>query len=300
MGDDKVDDKNDDCYSIFNTQTKPETKKVNPIHLLQEKVQEQENLIQRLVADANMKNETFLLMERRIRKLESDQIEMQSMLFLKDNTAKLLSQRVVQLEQYTRRPSVIVKGIPTTPNEKHEDLTPIVKDILEKCKSETSMVDVDKYHRNGPRDGENQELIIRFKSHSAKEEFYGKRKTIPESLRIKVQPSLSAETKKLLNASSDCVDFFRSYDDELADENKMQNCPDFAYADVHGNLLLKMRNRTKDGLFFRFNNLEQLLQIIQKYNVVEKTENVFEQLMAGFPEAADIVWKEIRDRAHEV
>jgi hypothetical protein len=270
----------DDEYSIFNTQTlKPEAKKANPIHILQDRIQAQENLIERLIADAAKKEETFHIMEKRIRKLEADQIEMNSMLFLKDNVATLLSQRVAQLEQYTRRPSVIIKGIPVDKNEQHNDLTKIVQDVVEKCQSETSMVDVDKFHRNGQKDGDNQDIIIRFKSHSAKEEFYAKLKTIPSSSRIKVQPSLSPETKKLLSASSDYVDDFKSYNEVAEGEKKMKNCPDFTFADVHGNLLVKFSERTADGMFFRYNSMQQLSLLIQKYNEREDAENEFAKTM---------------------
>ena len=46
-----------------------------------------------------------------------------------------------------------------------------------------------------------------------------------------------------------------------ADVN-MQNPPDFVYADVHGNLKLKMKKKTKRGLFFNFNSLEQLRALV--------------------------------------
>ena len=141
------------------------------------------------------------------------------------------------------------------------------------------MVDVDKFHRNGPKDGDNQDIIIRFKSHSAKEEFYAKRKTIPSSSRIKVQPSLSPETKKLLSASSDYVDDFKSYNEVAEGEKKMKNCPDFTFADVHGNLLVKFSERTADGMFFRYNSMQQLSLLIQKYNEREDAENEFEKTM---------------------
>ena len=81
-----------------------------------------------------------------------------------------------RLQQYTRRYSVVVSGIEKKRGEKFEDLKKEIEGLVEKVQSSTTMEDVDKFHRNGPnRDGE-QEVIVRFKSHSAKEAFYRKRK----------------------------------------------------------------------------------------------------------------------------
>ena len=59
----------------------------------------------------------------------------------------------------------------------------------------------------------------------------------------------------------------------------MKNCPDFTFADVHGNLLVKFSERTADGMFFRYNSLQQLSLLIQKYNEREDAENEFEKTM---------------------
>ena len=142
------------------------------------------------------------------------------------------------------------------------------------------MADVDKYHRNGPKEDDQQEIIIRFKTHSAKEDFYEKRKTIPASARLKVQPSLSPGTKKLLGTASDFVNGLKAHDEvDEEGERKIPNCPDFVFADVHGNLLLKFCKREKDGMFFRFNSMEQLAMIVQKYNAVKETDEEYEKLM---------------------
>jgi hypothetical protein len=112
---------------------------------------------------------------------------------------------------------------------------------------------VDKFHRNGPIDGKNQEIIVRFKSHAAKEIFYKERKNI--DTRIKIRPSLAPGRKRLLNESVNFVN-------DVYSNSNMENPPDFVYADVHGNLKLKMTKKTKKGLFFNFNSLEQLRFLI--------------------------------------
>lgn len=189
-----------------------ERKRPNPIPQLQQQLdlqnqqlEMQDRLVRRLVAEVEKKDDILAKMEVRLRKLEGEQIKFESLLFVKDNVSKLLSQRINQLEQYSRRYSVIVKGIPFERNERFGGLKENVKKLVEHSESDTTFDDVDKFHRNGPKiDGE-QEVIIRFKSHSAKEDFYKKRKSVQEAApgRVRIQPSLSSETKRLLNVANE-------------------------------------------------------------------------------------------------
>ena len=240
-------------------QRNSDTNKPNPIMILTERLEEQDVVINRLIADSNMKDEMISSLEKRLRIVEGDQIKTESLLFIRDNVSRLLSKRITQLEQYTRRYSVVVKGIEYDRQEKYESLREQVVQVIEQANSGTTFEDVDKFHRNGPRNGTKQDVIIRFKSHSAKEQFYNKRKTIKLE-RVKVQPSLSPDTKKLLNDANEFIDSFKSSPDAF------QNCPNFALPDIHGNLLVKMAKRTEDGMFFRFDGLEQLATIIQNLN----------------------------------
>ena len=187
-----------------------------------------------------------------------------------------MSNRITELEQYTRRYSVIIKGIER--KEKKESLDSLkneVKRILEKCDSATSFEDVDKFHRNAPRSGNDQDVIIRFKSHSAKEEFFEKRKTINLN-GVKVQPSLSGERKKLLAQASDLV---KEYNEGPA--NALKNPPEFAYANMHGNLLVKFKHKTDDGLFIRFNTLEELREVLQRYNSASQKSMTLFDISSG-------------------
>ena len=113
-------------------------------------------------------------------------------------------------------------------------------------------------------DENKQDLIIRFKSHYAKEQFYNNRKNIAPNKKVKIQASLSPERKKLLDAAREQVSAYEDPTSEEADQN--QNLPHFVLADVHGNLLVKMKKRTPRGLFHKFNSLLELHGIINKFN----------------------------------
>ena len=79
--------------------------------------------------------------------------------------------------------------------------------LIDECDSDVSMVDIDKFHWNGTRYGSDQEIIIRLKSHDAKEKFYKKRKSIKRvnDNIIKVQPALSSASKLLLKYAKETI-----------------------------------------------------------------------------------------------
>ena len=248
---------------------KPKQAVNNAIDVLNEKLDHQGNLINKLLIEATEKDNLLSEMENRLRRLEAEQIKTESLLFMKDVVSKHLSNRITQLEQYSRRYSVIVKGVPYENKEKFASLKETVNKIIENCDSETSVDDIDKFHRNGrPEDGK-QDIIIRFKSHSAKESFYKNRKSIQQPARIKIQPSLSTDRKKLLNVANDLISKFKTNG----------NGPDFALPDVHGNLLVKFAKPTVTGLFLRFDSLEQLIYLIHKHDGLSEARKEFDELM---------------------
>ncbi len=264
---------------VPNEKPTPSPKPDTPLKLsnlqLNAKVAEQDALIKQLLVDRV--NDSLLLenFRSRIVQLEHDQIKTQSLLLVKDRVTELLSERITQLEQYTRRYSVIVKGIEKKRGENYENLREEVEKVISECNSTTTINDVDKFHRNGKRVGDVQDVIIRFKSHSAKEAFYKKRKTIRRvnSGTIKIQPSLTFERKKMFG---EAVDFIKSFQSE---PDAHPNPPDFILADVHGNLMVKMKEVTVHGsMFVKFDSLHRLLEIISENNVDYDASKEFEKV----------------------
>ena len=234
---------------------------------LQEKLDIQQKLIESLISASADREGVVRKFEDRVRKLERDQTMNEALLVMKDRVQTLLSKRITQLEQYTRRYSVVIKGIDREFNEKPDDLRKKIQAIIDKCESSTTFEEIDKYHRNGKREGKTQEVIVRFKSHSAKEAFYKKRKTIKND--IKVQPSLSPSTKQQLEEAKELI---KTYQVDAID-----NPPDFVMADMHGNLQVKMKKETKHGLFFRFESPDQLCSLISKCNASEEADVRFDE-----------------------
>jgi hypothetical protein len=203
-------------------------------------------------------------LESRVAKVEADQILLESRSVVKDAVISTLRQQVIHLQQYTRRYSVTISGIDRKYNEKPADLKQEVAEIIGETNSPINIDDVDKLHRNGPRRGKKQEVIVRFKSHSAKESFYRSRKSIKRE-NIKVRPSLTQARKDLLHESQDVIrDMFPP---ETTSE---KNPPEFVMADIHGNIQVKMSHKTRNGLFFTFNTIEELLQVIQRNQTIAR------------------------------
>ena len=212
--------------------------------------------------EVELRNEYDIKMSqltKKVQKLECAKAYTDSILVMKDKVHELLSKRITHLEQYTRRYSVVVKGIECRENEVRErKLEEDVRNLLQESTSTTTFEDVDKFHRNGPRFENKQDVLIRFKSHSAKENFYRARKNIKRR-GIKVQPSLSTETRTLLDDAKESIE---SYEDYV-----LVNPPDFVMADLHGNLWIKFKNQTKDNqLFYKFDSLEKLRALVDTHN----------------------------------
>ena len=198
-------------------------------------------------------------MLKRIAKLEQKVDYQQSLISVKDCVVKALEGELHRLQQYTRRYSVNIVGIPKPRGEKLVDLQKKVEDIITSTDSGISPADIDKLHRNGRAKGEEQDTIVRFKTHAAKEAFYKKRKSIQETHRnILIRPSLSPAQKSLLD---DARDFLKT---SKFEDTKCTNPPEFVFANVHGNIQVKMKNETRQGLFFTIRSVQHLTEVIER------------------------------------
>ena len=192
-----------------------------------------------------------------------------SKMLMKDHVIVTLRKELVKTQQYQRRYSVVIHGLEKERNESKDSL----RDELEKIVQEVdapnvSMDAVDKFHRNGPQKGSEQELIVRFKSHSAKESFYKARKNLQRQ-NIKIRPSLSKARKDLLNQG---VQYLKESEMSFVG---LPNKPHFVMADVHGNIQLKMRQQWKNQLFFTVESLDDIAETIHKVNVTDEHQTYY-------------------------
>ena len=119
---------------------------------------------------------------------------------------------------------------------------------------------MDKYHRIGPpKENDVQDIIVRFKSHTAKENFFIKRKNIKK--KVKIRPSLAPDRKELLEEAVNMVNEYINNNDNGS--MCLKNPPHFVYADMHGNLKLKVTHKFNNKLFFRFSSITELCSLIK-------------------------------------
>ena len=138
------------------------------------------------------------------------------------NVTTLLSNRIAQLEQYSRRYSAIVSGIDRKTGETNVSLRAEIDSLLQEAGSRIKLCDVDKLHRNGPRQGNQQDIIVRLKTHE------NKCKNINREVWVK--PSLSHYYSNLLKEAKELI---RPY---TSNPQAYDNPPQFVFADVHRDL----------------------------------------------------------------
>ena len=104
---------------------------------------------------------------------------------LKDQNASLQSQVLAigrdseELEQYTRRNSVRITGIPEAAGESTDAL---VLDLSKEMKSDITTSDIDRSHRVGPvKDNQSRPIIVKFATYNARRRFFGSRKSLKEN-----------------------------------------------------------------------------------------------------------------------
>ena len=110
-----------------------------------------------------------------------------------------------------------------------------------------AVVDLDKCHRIGPKDGNKQSVIVRFKSHSSRYNVYEKRKDCPRGIKL-LNPSLTKRRKDLLESVQNDIDKMDSY--------CMENPFEFAFANKHGDIQVKLRKRLKNKMFIEIMDYE--------------------------------------------
>ena len=191
--------------------------------------------------------EKYVALEERLEKNERVRERDFSIAVLKDRVISELRDQLNKLQQFTRRPCVSIVGLKKARDEKFSDLKEEVQSLISKTDGSVTFQDVDKFHRDGPLHGPNQDVIVRFRSHAAKEAFYKKRKDIAgENEHLKIRPSLTDATRRLLKETNEAKGEFSG----------LRNPPEFVLPDVHGNLMIKMKNKSRLGLFVKFHNMD--------------------------------------------
>ena len=161
-----------------------------------------------------------------------------------------LNGEIDRLHQYSQRNCLVVSGIPVRKNETTEDLRKefekkVIQDL--DITSEEYDFEYDKIHRVGKIDGNEQNVIVRFRSHQFPAELYYNRKRI-KNKRIKLKPSLTETRTELL----------RTLIDKTTDNKKVTFC----YADFNGNIKIRLKEKHKEKSVYQIENMDKFTELM--------------------------------------
>ena len=193
----------------------------------------------------------------RIVKLEERAIALEGGLASASHVTSVLQEQLTaktdELEMYSRS-CIVLTGLCKEENENLNKLKEYVVETL--CETGISKEEItnniDKLHRIGKTDKNNtQNTIIKFKSHSFKENIYFKRKAIKQR-DVKIKPTLTKHRIELLKDAN-----------TLITDNPGTNFL-FAYADVHGNLKIRLKDARNGREVVRFTNEKDFKNLFAK------------------------------------
>ena len=200
---------------------------------------------------------------KRVNQFERQVLILDSQLPVTEAVNSFLKKKADDLETFSRRSCIHVNGLEKDDHENNHNLR---KTVVENISSKTGISkdnierSIDKFQQTGKynQTTKTQPVIVKFTSHSFKEQVYFKQKTIKNSnSNIRITPSLTHHRLELLNLT-------QSYLQEEYYNKKDDIYPKFTFADVHGNLKLVLNQPFKNRSVFSFSSVCEFHQIINK------------------------------------
>ena len=166
-----------------------------------------------------------------------------------------------RIDQYQRRSNVVLKFAELPNNNTEAKDKELVKKVLEnELNLAGSVSTIDKMHRIGKirnRDGKrNQDIIIRFKTHHSRYTVMRNRK---EARSAKIRPNLTKYRNNLQYEASEYV----------KEIEKVK----FIYANIHGDLILRLNEEINGEEDFQFNSMNKLKSLLVETGCVEADED---------------------------
>ena len=249
------------------TSTKKEESLQETIEYLKKKVANLEGTVSVLEGNVVSLHGTVSSLEKKVLFLEDENTILLSNYHVASCVNDTLRKGLDDLQQYQRRSCMIIDGIKVEEGEKISDLKEKVKTEVIKQTARNNQHSVaiefdneyDKCHRIGPIKDGKQSIIVKVKSHSYREKLYRNR-TKGKNVQVRFKTSLTKRRSDLLAKASARIA-------DLPDKLKQKIA--FSYADIHGNLKIKMTEKTCDRWNFEFNSEQELTDILIKIDEFE-------------------------------
>jgi hypothetical protein len=162
----------------------------------------------------------------------------------------LLQRKLDDLEQYTRRPNIVIDGIYVKQRESANALRSFVMKEITGMGLEVSEIDIDRVHRHEDPYTDNQgflvqPVIVRFTSWFARNEVYSARR----KLNYRIRADLTPRRKQILDSARD-----------LIASRKLNTIIDFVAADRNCRLIV----RTTSGAFHGFSSETEFSNLVDR------------------------------------
>ena len=202
--------------------------------------------------------------EKTIKDLQEDKValvkrveKLETNLEVSRNVSTKLRAEIDRVGQYQRRSNVVIKyaDLPKENNEE-KDKT-FVKNVFEKeLKLQNVVSQIDKVHRIGKKfdghDGtKSQDIIVRFKNHNSRYAVMNKRK---DAKSVKIRPNLTKFRNNLLFNANEYV--------------KNNAKIDFCFANIHGDLNVRLKEKIDDRQTFSFDSMKGLETLLKNKGIV--------------------------------
>ena len=158
------------------------------------------NNVKELTARVNAMEIRLKELEEKNVKLERSVEQLESRVAVSENVSAKLVIELDRLDQYHRRPNILIRNAFLPENESHKKVCETVHKIIgEDLSLPDAVDDIDKLHRVGKvktREGKkSQDIIVRFKTHKSRYDVYQDKK---KARNVKIAPNLTKRRGKLL------------------------------------------------------------------------------------------------------
>ena len=234
-----------------NNQT-PASKPLKSKQELRQQVQQKETQKQQN-GSGSSKDEIIASLRQEMKEMQERLEAVEAMVAVTAKVNTELAKEVDRLEQYGRRHSIVIRGIPPKEEESNDQLKESVKKAIgELGLKEEFNRDFDKTHRIGPvlttQHGKRQDVIVRFKSHATRYNVYRKRKEL-KTKTLRITPSLTKSRRKLLSTARA---EFESHEDV-----------NFIFVNEHGDTKVRFHEKFKGKYVYDFSSIEELRKLME-------------------------------------
>ena len=203
------------------------------------------------------------LLKKRVYELENRVARLEGQNAVLTQVSGVLRMEVDRLDQYGRRSNIIIRNVEIPNNETQDHVEQKVKQIIGSLNVPNATEDIDKTHRIGRVKTDEklnkrfQNIVVRFRSHRTRYAVYNKRKDAKNN--IKFNPHLTQHRGKLLHES---IVFCENIDGV-----------DFTYANLHGDLCVRLSEKVNDkNVIKSFNTMQELKNYLVEKNLVDPEE----------------------------